>query len=197
MAKTIKEYIGNLTEWKPSILKLQALVLSAGLDESIKWGAPTYSYKSKNVLGIAAFKRHTCIWFFHGTFLEDKSNKLNISLKTTTAMRQWRFESLESIEKDSDLILTYVKEAIENEIQGKRITRQKNASPILVPKELQLRLNQDKTLTEHFNKLTPSNQREYCTHIADAKRDATKQNRLEKIIPMIKAQKGLNDKYKR
>ncbi len=36
-------------------------------------------------------------------------------------------------------------------------------------------------------------QREYCEHIANAKREATKQNRLEKIKPMILQGIGLNE----
>jgi uncharacterized protein YdeI (YjbR/CyaY-like superfamily) len=44
--------------------------------------------------------------------------------------------------------------------------------------------------------MTPGKQREYCEYISEAKRDATKLKRLEKIIPMIIEGVGLNDKYK-
>ncbi len=39
-------------------------------------------------------------------------------------------------------------------------------------------------------------QREYTDHIASAKRDETKQKRIEKILPMLVAGKGLHDKYR-
>ena len=39
-------------------------------------------------------------------------------------------------------------------------------------------------------------QREYSEYIIEAKREETKQKRVEKIIPMIKIGAGLNDKYK-
>lgn len=197
MAKTITEYLKVQKVWKSSILKLQSLALSVGLDEAIKWGAPTYSINKKNIIGLAAFKQYTCIWFFHGTFLKDEGKKLVTPQSTTKAMRQWRFDSLEAIEKEADLIISYIEEAIENEKQGKRLKPQKNTAPIQIPVELQQRLSKNNSLTQHFNKLTPSNQREYCSYIADAKRESTKQNRLEKIIPLILESKGLHDKYKK
>ena len=39
-------------------------------------------------------------------------------------------------------------------------------------------------------------QREYADHIASAKRDDMKNKRIEKILPMIAAGIGLNDKYR-
>jgi uncharacterized protein YdeI (YjbR/CyaY-like superfamily) len=44
--------------------------------------------------------------------------------------------------------------------------------------------------------MTPGKQREYAEYIAEAKQAATKERRLEKILPMIAAGGGLNDKYK-
>ena len=45
--------------------------------------------------------------------------------------------------------------------------------------------------------MTKGKQREYAEYIADAKREETKSKRLEKIIPMILANQGLNDKYRK
>jgi uncharacterized protein YdeI (YjbR/CyaY-like superfamily) len=39
-------------------------------------------------------------------------------------------------------------------------------------------------------------QREYADYIASAKRADTRQRRIEKILPMIVAGVGLNDKYR-
>ncbi len=47
-----------------------------------------------------------------------------------------------------------------------------------------------------FKALTPGKQREYCSYVADAKREATKLTRIEKITPMILNGVGLHDKYK-
>ena len=47
-----------------------------------------------------------------------------------------------------------------------------------------------------FEKLTPGKQKEYILYIDESKQEATKIKRLEKIIPMILAGQGLNDRYK-
>jgi uncharacterized protein YdeI (YjbR/CyaY-like superfamily) len=47
-----------------------------------------------------------------------------------------------------------------------------------------------------FSELRLGLQREYTDHIASAKREDTKLQRIEKILPMMAAGKGLNDKYR-
>lgn len=47
-----------------------------------------------------------------------------------------------------------------------------------------------------FKALTSGKQREYAGHIAEAKREATKLTRLQKVLPMIREDKGLHDKYR-
>ena len=51
-------------------------------------------------------------------------------------------------------------------------------------------------LKKSFEALTAGKQKEYNLYIDEAKQEATKIKRLEKIIPMILDHKGLNDKYK-
>ena len=112
----------------------------------------------------------------------------------TKALRQMRFESINDINKDA--VLTYVKEAIENQKAGKEIKPDRSKKEIIIPPELQRALNANKELRSCFNALSPSKQREYCDHIATAKREPTKLSRLEKITPMILQGAGLHDKYK-
>ena len=62
--------------------------------------------------------------------------------------------------------------------------------------ELQRLLKANKAAGAAFAKLTPGKQREYAQHIADAKREATRASRIEKILPMISKGIGLNDRYR-
>lgn len=48
-----------------------------------------------------------------------------------------------------------------------------------------------------FGALSPGKQREYADHIADAKRAETRVNRVEKALPLIRAGKGKNDRYRK
>ena len=49
-------------------------------------------------------------------------------------------------------------------------------------------------LKEAFYKLTPGRQRQYMYHIGQAKRAATREQRVEKYVDHILNGKGLNDK---
>lgn len=47
-----------------------------------------------------------------------------------------------------------------------------------------------------MNRATPGKQPEYADYVREAKRDDTRERRLEKILSMIAKGKGLNDKYR-
>ena len=156
---------------------------------------PTYCLNGKNVLGLGAFKNHFCLWFHQGVFLKDEHNLLiNAQEGKTKALRQMRFESKADINKAA--VLAYVKEAIENQHAGKEIKPKKPSKSVVIPNELKTALESNSEMNSAFKALTTGKQREYCEYISEAKRDATKQKRLEKITPMITKGVGLHDKYK-
>ena len=49
---------------------------------------------------------------------------------------------------------------------------------------------------EAFESMARGKKREYVDHVAEAKRADTRLHRLDKIMPMIRAGQGLNDKYR-
>jgi len=192
---SVEEYIETNEKWSEELSLLRNIINKTELNEAIKWSAPVYDLNSKNVVGLGAFKNHFGIWFFNGVFLKDEHNLLlNAQEGKTKALRQMRFESKKDINKDA--VLAYVKEAIDNQKAGKEIKADRSKKETIIPQELQIELQGDNELNSCFNALTPGKQREYCDHIASAKREATKQSRLEKIKPMIMQGVGLHDKYK-
>ena len=192
---SVEEYIENNAHFAEALTLLRAIINTTVLEETVKWNAPVYALNGKNVVGLGAFKNHFGIWFFNGVFLKDEQQLLvNAQENKTKALRQMRFESIETIDKA--IVLAYVKEAIENQKLGKEIKPDRSKKETIIPEALNTTLEKDHALKTAFSALTPSKQREYCEHIASAKRDATKLSRLEKIKPMILQNKGLNDKYK-
>lgn len=191
---SIEEYIETHEHFSDALTLLRNIIISTGLNEAIKWSAPVYDIDDKNVVGLGAFKQHFGIWFFNGVFLKDDLNLLVNAQEKTKALRQMRFNSIDEINKDA--VLAYVKEAIENQKAGKEIKPDRSKKKTVIPPELRTVLDKDAALLTSFNALTPSKQREYCEHIASAKREPTKLSRLEKIKPMISKGMGLHDKYK-
>ncbi|WP_298895388.1 YdeI/OmpD-associated family protein [uncultured Psychroserpens sp.] len=192
---SVEEYIEVNPHYAEELSILRDIINSTELEETVKWSMPTYCLNGKNVLGIGAFKNHFCLWFHQGVFLKDEHNLLiNAQENKTKALRQMRFDSKSDINKGA--VLTYVKEAIENQRLGREIKPVRKTKEVIIPPELQEALKGNSEFDTSFKALTPGKQREYCEYIAEAKREATKQSRLEKIMPMIIQGVGLHDKYK-
>ncbi len=192
----ITAYIAKKEKWQKELKLLRSVFSELPLEETIKWGAPTYAFNNKNVVGLAAFKNYCGLWFFQGALLKDAHKVLmNAQEGKTKAMLQWRFYTIDEI--DTKLIKKYTLEAIENVKAGKEIKPVRNKKPLIVPTELENTLNTIPNLKESFNAFSLSVKREYADYISGAKRVATKEKRLEKIIPMILEGKGLHDLYKK
>nr|WP_233173373.1 DUF1801 domain-containing protein [Flavobacterium sp. ASV13] len=183
----------KVNNWQEELLFLKSIIDKTELVETIKWGGPIYVYNKKNVIGIGGFKNYFAIWFLNGVFLKDEKKKLiNAQEDKTKSMRQWRFTSKEEINEKE--ILEYIAEAIENEKQGKVIKPSKKEA--IVSELFQKEINQNQALAEAFQKFSPYKQYEFLEYIETAKQEKTKLSRIEKVIPMILANVGLNDKYR-
>lgn len=193
--KTVDEYILNVEEGREILIVLRELIRSTELTETVKWGIPVYTINDKNVLGIAAFKSYVGLWFYNGSFLKDVAGVLfNASEGVTKAMRQWRFTSVDEI--DDSLVIKYLNEAIQNQKQGKEQKPERN-KPIIIPDELQIEFAEDKELENCFKRFTPGKQREFANYISEAKNTETRKTRVQKVIPLILENIGLNDKYRK
>jgi len=103
-------FIG-LAQWRDEAVRLRSILLSCGLEETIKWGGPVYTADGRNVVGLAAFKSYFGLWFFNGATLSDREGVLvNAQQGKTKSMRQWRMTSAKDIRPA--LIKAYVREAV-------------------------------------------------------------------------------------
>ena len=191
---SVDDYISGAANWQPELKRLREILNSTDLVETVKWGAPCYTYDGKNVVGIGAFKSYFGLWFHQGVLLKDSANVLiNAQQGKTRALRQWRMQSAKDIKPA--IIRRYVKEAIGHIAAGKQV-RPQRSRPIVVPDELKRGLRCRKGALAAFRSLRPGLQREYVDYVGEAKRDETKVRRVDKIVPMILAGVGLNDQYR-
>jgi uncharacterized protein YdeI (YjbR/CyaY-like superfamily) len=194
-SRSPEEFIASHPQWRDLLVELRGLLRSTGLEETIKWGVPMYTLAGKNVVGLTAFKNHAALWFVSGALLKDPQGKLvNAQEGKTRGQRQWRFAPGDTVDRAG--VLAYVEEAIENQRQGKTVERSPPA-PISIPPELGEALERDSGAKASFSGLAPYKQREYADYIASAKRAATRASRLDRIMPMIRQGRGLNDKFRR
>jgi len=180
-------------KWEEELLLLKSIIDKTELIETTKWGGPVFVYEKKNVIGLGGFKDYFAIWFFNGVFLKDDKKKLiNAQEDKTKSLRQWRFTSKEEVNEKE--VLSYILEAIENEKQGKIIKPAKKEA--ITSELLEKEMSQNPALAEAFQKFSPYKQYEFLEYIETAKQEKTKLSRIEKIIPMILENVGLNDKYR-
>ncbi|GAA0873077.1 YdeI family protein [Gangjinia marincola] len=171
------------------VLQLRSLLHQTELTETWKWNFPVYTLNEKNILGLGDFKRHFGLWFFNGVFLSDPENLLvNAQEGKTKALRQMRFTNADQI--NESVIMPYIREAIQLQIEGKVLPSKATSKNVVIPLELKEAFQQHPNLANAFNQLTPGKQREYSTYIREAKQQATKERRIQKITPLILALKG-------
>ncbi len=193
-AKSPDDYYDGLTQWREELNALRVILKSTDLSEEIKWGGPCYTLDGRNVVGVGGFKSYFGLWFHQGALLNDEQKVLiNAQEGKTRALRQWRMTSAKEIKPA--LIKRYIKEAMALAKEGKAIAPARGKK-LVIPAAFSKALGADKAANAAFKKLTPGKQREYADYVAEAKQDATKLRRVDKILPMIRAGKGLNDKYR-
>lgn len=194
-SKTVDDYISAHSEWTDALQLLRSVLLAGGLRETLKWGAPCYTRQGKNLVGLLAFKSWTGLWFHQGALLKDPLGQLiNAGQGRTKALRQWRFSNVDEINPAE--VAAYVAEAIQLADRGAKVPPARG-KPLEIPPELQKALAADSQAAQQFETLGRSRQRDYAEYISGAKREATKLTRLEKILPMIRAGTGLNDRYRK
>jgi len=178
-------------EWDEEIAELKFIVRSTGLTETIKWGTEVYTHHGKNIVAVVGFKNYFSLWFFDGVFLKDK-HKVLVTAKgaNTKALRHWQFSTKAEI--NIKLIKEYIREAVQNADEG-RVWKPQKSEAAAIPDMLVAAMKKNKKMQAAFQKLTPYKQKEYITHLSSAKREETRKERLEKMIPMILAGTGLND----
>ena len=114
----VAEYIQECASFARPILRQLRKAIHASapaIDETIKWGMPSFLYQGKIVCGIAAFKAHCALWFWHG--------KAVVGKKPKDGMGQFgRITSLKEL-PPAAAIKSYVKKAM------KRIDDQMKPSP--------------------------------------------------------------------
>lgn len=193
-SEKLAAYYQKEHSFKEGIAYLRKIALKTEAREDFKWSIPVYTLNGKNVFGICKFKNHFGVWFFNGVFLKDPKKVLeNAQEGKTKGMRHWKFQSLEEI--DDKGVLGYMNEALENQKKGLEVKAEKTKK-VVIPKLLQAELAKNTALKTAFATFTPYKQKEFCEYITEAKQEATKLRRLEKILPMIEKGMGLNDGYR-
>ena len=180
------------SEWKEAYEKLRIICLDCGLTEDLKWGQPCYTLNNANIVLIHGFKEYCALLLFKGALLNDPEGILIQQTENVQSPRQIRFTSAKEIVKLQPVLKAYIHNAIEVEKAGLKLELKKTKD-FPVPEEFQTKLDGSPTLKAAFEALTPGRQRNYLFHFSKPKLAKTREERVEKAIPLILSGKGLDD----
>lgn len=192
MNSNTDSYFQQLQQWKEELLALRTLLLSIPLQESIKWGHACYSHADKNIVILQPFKNYLALGFFKGASISDTYKLLVKPGKYTQAGRQLRIESVADIQQKEPAIRQYLQQAILIEQKGIELPSSESPTDIF-PEEWATRLAARPALAKAFNQLTPGRQRAYQIYFSAPQQSATRERRIDKMIPLIMSGKGIND----
>ena len=188
----VDEYLGKVQKWQKELQALRALILDCGLNETLKWGEPCYTFQKNNVVLIHGFKEYCAIMFFKGALLYDEENILVQQTENVQATRQIRFTALREIIEKEAVLKAYIFEAIEVEKVGLKVVMKKTTD-FIIPVEFQHKLDESPIFKTAFESLTPGRQRAYHLFFSSAKQSKTRESRVEEYRQRIMIGKGLND----
>jgi uncharacterized protein YdeI (YjbR/CyaY-like superfamily) len=185
-------YFRREKKWHDELEKLRAIALGCQLTEEVKWGVPCYTFQDRNLVLIHVFKEYCALLFFKGALLKDARGILVQQTKNVQAARQVRFTSVREIVKLEPVLKAYVKEAIEVEKAGLKVSFKKTTE-FKIPEEFQRALDKKPALKTAFYALTPGRQRAYILYFSAPKQSKTRESRVEKCMQQILKGKGLDD----
>lgn len=159
--------------------------------ETIKWRSPHFTYGGRLLCGMAAFKQHVAFGFWLGDRVADTG-------KAADAMGQFgRIVRLADLPSKRALG-ALMKKAMALGDAGATRARARGTAPrppAEVPDDLAAELAKNHKARETFERFSNSDRREYIEWITEAKRDATRAQRLATTLEWLAQGKPRNWKY--
>ncbi len=191
--KRVDAYIQKAGSFARPILKhLRALVHQAcpEVEETIKWGMPSFEYKGM-LCGMGAFQKHCVFGFWkHELVVGDDA-------KAREAMG-----SFGCLTKLSDLpskarLMGLMKKAVALNDAGAKAPRAKTKpkQPALMHPKFKAALAKNKRAAQTLAAFPPGQQREYVEWVASAKQEATRERRILQAVQWLAEGKRRNWKY--
>lgn len=191
-ARLIDDYIESLPTFSKEISETIRLIIhkiDSPIIEDWKWNIPVF-HTTKMVCGFAAFKNHVSLTFFNGAKMSDQ-HKLFSGDCSAQKTRTIKFESVSEINKVH--LLDYIKESFF--MKETSINKKLDIKEIEIPQLLQKALEKNSLAKTNFENMAYTYRKEYALHISNAKRDATKISRLEKVISNLEQNIKMHEQY--
>jgi hypothetical protein len=190
----VDAYIAAAAEFaKPVLVHIRKLVHAAcpEVQETVKWKMPHFEHKGV-ICGMAAFKEHCALIFWKRALIFGGSRTKGNALG--------QFGRITSVaDLPGDKILTdYLKQAVQlNEAGIKNTARAKSKATTRAsaPDYFLAALKKNKKALATYENFSPSHKREYVEWVTGAKREETRERRLQTTMEWLAGGESLNWKY--
>lgn len=196
----IDAYISKAQPFARPILEhLRALVHKAvpGVEETLKWGMPTFMSHGAILCGMASFKAHCAFWFWKGSRIPDTHK---IFGRGDKAMGQLgRLRSLKDL-PSAAILRKYMRAGAalnKSDATGSRTSAPAKRAVIVprTPADLSKALRGNAKAAAIWKAFPPSHRKEYIEWIVEAKTAETRGRRLATSLEWIIQGKHRNWRY--
>ena len=219
--RRIDAYIAKSADFARPILEhVRALVHEAcpGVEETIKWGMPTFVHAGAILCGMAAFKHHASFGFWRhadvvggergegmGSFgrlasVRDLPPKRQLLAYLRKAMRLNEALAEPAVAKPVVMKSVVAKSAVVKSVgaESARAKQPPAAKPLPpMPADFAAALRAAPAASAQFDAFAPSHRREYLDWITEAKRPDTRARRIAQAIEWLGEGKSRHWKYER
>ena len=179
---------------RPILVHVRALVHEAcpQVEETIKWGMPTFMHAGGILCGMAAFRQHASFGFWKHALVVGEG-------EPQAGMGSYgKLASVKDLPPKRTL-LAHVRKAMKLNEGGVKAPARKSTPkpPPDVPEDLAVALEKNRAAKATFDAFPPSCRREYVEWINDARRQETRAKRLAQAVEWMAEGKRRNWKYEK
>jgi len=190
----VDAYIAKSADFaRPILEEIRARVHAAcpQVEETIKWGMPSFVHAGAILCGMAAFKQHASFGYWKHALVMGEAERDGMG-------SYGRLASVRDLPPKARMQADLRKAMKLNE-DGVKPERRKSAPRPApeVPDELASALEKNKAAKATFDAFAPGCRREYIEWIVEAKREETRAKRLAQALEWMAQGKRRNWKYER
>ena len=186
----IDAYIANAAPFAQPILtyvRERAHAVVPEVEETLKWGMPSFTRGGKILMGIAAFKAHATVGFWRG-------KELGVERKEQAMGQLGRLTSLDDLPTNLDELIRKAAELTAKAPTPRKTRSAPKPLPELHP-DFAKALDAAPKAKAVLDGFPPSARRDYLEWISEAKQDATRSKRIATAIEWLGEGKRRHWKY--
>ena len=170
------------------------------VEETVKWGMPTFVHAGGILCGMAAFKQHASFGYWKHALVVGEGGQADAAPgdeRPRDGMGSYgKLASLKDLPPKKTL-LAHIRKAMKLNEDGVKAPARKSAPkpPPEAPADLVIALEKNKAAQAAYDAFPPGCKREYVEWIVEAKREDTRVKRLAQAVEWMAEGKRRNWKY--